>query len=336
MVEGASGLTNTMIARERPRYEKSARRLTWPSGAVAEMYSAARPASLRGPQFDLVWADELVKWREAEAAFTMAQMGLRLGPAPRMLVTSTPSGRKEIKRLIAGPETVVTRAGTAVNARNLSAGFLSSLEQLYGGTALARQEIGGEILEDDETALFRRAWIDAARVRRAPRLVRVVIGVDPPVSTGPRAAACGIVAAGRCAEGGIYVLADGSVRGLSPGGWTGRVMRLAEMYEADEIVVETNQGGALVRELLEKAGAGRLRVTAVHASEGKRQRAEPVALRYERGEVHHLGPLSELEDEMCLFGGAGWGGASPDRMDALVWAVTALGRREAVVRVREM
>ncbi len=336
MVEGESGLVNAMRASERPRYVKTLRRLTWASGAVAEMYSAARPNSLRGPQFDLVWADELVKWRHPEAALDNVQLGLRLGPRPRMLVTSTPSGGKVIRRLVSAPETVVTRAPTATNARNLSRGFLASLEALYGGTALARQEIGGEILEDDETALFRRAWFDASRVRKAPTLIRVVVGVDPPASQGPCAAACGIVAAGLCADGDIYVLADASVRGLSPAGWADRVMGAAELCGADEVVAERNQGGDMVRELLEKAGAGRLRVTTVHASVSKRLRATPVALLYEQGRVHHVGVLAEMEDEMCVFGGTQSGEASPDRMDALVWAVKALSRKAREPGVRTL
>jgi len=336
MVEGPSGLLNTLTPGERPLYVKTMRRMSWPSGAVAEMFSAARPNSLRGPQFDLVWADEIVKWRHPDAAMAMAQMALRLGPNPRMLVTSTPSARPVIARLIGGPETVVTRAPTSANARNLSAGFLQSLEALYGGSALARQEIGGEILEDDETALFRRAWIDAGRVRAAPPLKRVVVGVDPPASAGARAAACGIVVAGLARDGDVYVLADASVRGLSPASWAERVTSLAALYGADEVVAEANQGGDMVRDLLERSGAGRLRVTTVHARDGKRARAQPVALMYETGRVHHAGSLKALEDEMCLFGGEGNAGESPDRMDALVWAVAALTRKTSEPRVRVM
>ncbi len=337
MVEGESGLINTMTPCERPRYVKSIRRLSWPSGAVAEMFSAARPNSLRGPQFDLVWADELVKWRHGEAALAMVQMALRLGPAPRMLVTSTPSARPIIKRLLTAPETVTTRAPTAANARNLSAGFLASLEALYGGSALARQEIGGDILEDDETALFRRSWIDAARVRAAPELKRVVVGVDPPVGAGPRAAACGIVAAGVARDRHLFVLEDATLRHASPAQWAERAMRCAMAHGAEEIVAEANQGGEMVRALLEAAGKGRLRVTLVRATDGKRARAQPAALMYERGHVHHAGAFGALEDEMCLYGGeSDDSGPSPDRMDALVWALTALMKDVAVPRVRAL
>jgi phage terminase large subunit-like protein len=333
MVEGQSGLLNVLNPAERPHYHYTARRLEWPNGAVAEMFSGARPNSLRGPQFDAIWADELAKWRYPDATMAMAQLALRLGTRPRMLITTTPSARPEISRLLVTPEVALTRAPTAVNARNLSDGFLASLEAVYGGTALARQELGGEILEDDETALFRRAWIDAARVRAAPPLKRVVVGVDPPAGAGPRAAACGIVAAGMAGDGHFYVLEDASVRGQSPAQWAARAMRCAEANGAAEIVAEANQGGEMVRALLEAAGMGRLRVTLVRATDGKRARAQPSALKYERGFVHHAGAFGALEDEMCLFGGERDSGVSPDRMDALVWALTSLMRRVASPRV---
>lgn len=334
MVEGPSGLLNPTWSAARPRWMSARRLLTWPNGARAELFSAAKPAMLRGPQFDLLWADEFVKWKNPQAVLDMAQMALRLGPQPRMLVTTTPARHPALRALLAGAETRATHAPTGANARHLSPRFLSSLERAYGGSALARQEIGGEILEDDETALFRRAWIDAGRVDAAPKLVRVVVGVDPPVSVGARADACGIVVAGRCAEGRIYVLADATVRGLTPAGWAARVKRAADAHEADAVVVETNQGGALVSDLLRKAGEGAVRVIAVHAGASKRTRAEPVALLYETGRVHHVGALSALEDEMCLFGGADWTGKSPDRVDALVWAVTALSGGAGGPRVR--
>ena len=326
MVEGESGLLNTAVVADRPRFERGAGRLRWRSGAVGEIYSATRASVLRGPQFDLIWADEFAKWREAQAAFDMAQMGLRLGDAPKMLVTTTPARVRHMRALIADPATARTHAPTRANGWRLAPGFIAELQRRYGASALGRQEIGGEMLEDDETALFRRAWIDAARVGEAPQLERVVVGVDPPVTSGGKADACGIVAAGRAADGAIYVLADMTVQGLSPAGWAKRVQRAVEAHEADAVVVETNQGGELVSDLLKKMADGGARVARVHAREGKRQRAEPVALLYETGRVHHVGSLSELEDEMCLFGGDAGGGASPDRVDALVWAVSALGR----------
>ncbi len=334
MVEGDSGLLNIAPAGERPGYERYAGRLRWKSGAVAEIFSATRASVLRGPQFDLIWADEFAKWKDAEAAFDMAQMGLRLGPHPRMLVTTTPARVKHMQRLVADASVARSHAPTAANGWRLAPGFMEELERRYGASALARQEIHGEMLEDDETALFRRAWIDAGRVRAAPKLMRVVVGVDPPVSSGRKADACGIVVAGRCAAGDVYVLADMTVQGLTPAGWAKRVRRAVEAHEADAVVVETNQGGELVSDLLKASTEGGARVARVHARAGKRMRAEPVALMYETGRVHHVGALSQLEDEMCLFGGTAGGGASPDRVDALVWAVSALTGGEGAPRVR--
>ena len=334
MVEGDSGLLNVAPNGERPAYERYPGRLRWRSGAVAEMFSATRASALRGPQFDLIWADEFAKWREAQAAFDMAQMGLRLGETPRMLVTTTPARGAHMRALMADDAAVKTHAPTQANAWRLAPGFVDELERRYGASALGRQEIGGEMLEDDGTALFRRAWIDAARVRAAPELERVVVGVDPPVSSGGKADACGIVVAGRAADGDIYVLADATVQGLTPAGWAKRVARALSLHEADTVVVETNQGGELVSDLLKKTAEGEARVTAVQARKDKRTRAEPVALMYETGRVHHVGSFPDLEDEMCLFGGADGGGASPDRVDALVWAVSALDRSGKGPRVR--
>ena len=334
MVEGESGLLNIAPAGERPAYEFNAGRLTWKSGAVAEIFSATRASVLRGPQFDLIWADEFAKWRDAQAAFDMAQMGLRLGAHPRMLVTTTPARAAHMRALVDDTTAVKTHASTRATGWRLAPGFVAELERRYGSSALARQEIHGEMLEDDETALFRRAWIDAARVREAPKLTRIVVGVDPPVTSGGKADACGIVVAGRCAAGDVYVLHDATVQGLTPAGWAKRVKRTLEAHEADAVVVETNQGGELVSDLLKKSAKGGARVTRVHARAGKRMRAEPVALLYETGRVHHVGLLRELEDEMCLFGGAAGGGASPDRVDALVWAVSALAQSGQGPRVR--
>ena len=326
MVEGDSGLLNVAPNGERPAYERYPGRLRWRSGAVAEMFSATRASALRGPQFDLIWADEFAKWREAQAAFDMAQMGLRLGETPRMLVTTTPARGAHMRALMADDAAVKTHAPTQANAWRLAPGFVDELERRYGASALARQEIYGEMLADDETALFKRAWIDAGRVSETPKLTRVVVAVDPPVTSGRKADACGIVVAGRCAAGEVYVLADMTVQGLTPAGWAARVKRAVAAHEADVVVVEANQGGELVSDLLKKVGEDQMRVTPVHARTGKRTRAEPVALAYETGRVHHVGSLPDLEDEMCLFGGADWDGKSPDRTDALVWAVTALGK----------
>ena len=334
MVEGPSGLLNPVWRAARPDWHATRRRLVWPGGARAEIFSAAKPSMLRGPQFDLLWADEFAKWKDPKAVLDIAQLALRLGPRPRMLVTTTPAALPDMRALIGEAETRTTHAATHANAHHLSPRFLTSLEAIFGGGALARQEIGGELLEDDETAVFRRAWIDAARVAVAPRLTRVVVGVDPAVSAGPRSDACGIVAAGRCAAGEIYVLGDATAQGLTPAGWAGRVMQTVRLHEADAVVVEVNQGGDLVSALLKAAGEGQVRVTPARAGVSKRTRAEPVGLMYETGRVHHVGRFPALEDEMCVFGGRNWRGKSPDRVDALVWAVTALGLGGPEPRVR--
>jgi phage terminase large subunit-like protein len=325
MVHGVSGLLNRALGPDRPVLEANADRLRWRSGAVAEIFSATRASVLRGPQFDLIWADEFAKWRDAGAAFDMAQMALRVGDHPRMLVTTTPARIKPLKAMIADRVTVTTRAPTQTNGWRLAPGFVADLERRYGGTALGRQEMGGEMLEDDETALWKRAWIDAARVMRAPeKLARVIVAVDPPVSTGRRADACGIVVAGRDGDGQIYVLADRTVQGLSPAGWATAVKRASEAFGADAIVVESNQGGDLLSDVLNQAGLGGTRIIKVHAGASKRVRADPAAVLYEQGRVSHVGCLNALEDEMCLFGGVDAGSASPDRVDALVWAISKL------------
>ncbi len=334
MVEGASGLMRPADPAMAPRCEPSKRRLTWASGAVAEWFSAEDPEQLRGPQFDLVWADEFAKWRRPRETFDMAQFALRLGARPRMLLTTTPRNVAALKALLDDPAVAVTRAATTANAANLPASFLERVERLYGGSRLGRQELEAELLQDDERALWRRRWIDAARVRAAGDLVRVVVAVDPPVTSGPRADACGVVVAGLGRDGDVYVLADRTVEGLSPMGWALKVRAAARDFAAARVVVETNQGGELVSELLTRVGGDALRVAPVRAGASKRARAEPVATLYEQGRVRHVGSLPMLEDEMCLFGSDAMKG-SPDRVDALVWAVSDLvGAGWAEPRVR--
>lgn len=335
MVEGRSGLLHPLLPAMRPRFEPSKRQIVWPNGAVGELFSAEDPEQLRGPELDLIWADEFAKWRYPQAAFDMAQMTLRAGLRPRMLVTTTPRRMAALKALLAGPGAVTTRATTADNRMHLAADFLARMDALYGGSRLGRQELMAEILEDDETALWQRDWIDAGRVAAPPALKRVVVAVDPPVTQSAAADACGIVVAGCAADGALYVLADRTVQGLSPAGWAGAVRRAVEAFEVQTIVVETNQGGDLVTALLRQAGGDAVRVKPVRASASKAVRAEPVAMLYEQGRVHHVGALPALEDEMCLFGGEAKGAGSPDRVDALVWALSELmPGREAMARVR--
>ncbi len=335
MVDGASGLLAIHPSGERPSYSVSRRELTWPNGAVAQLFSAEDPESLRGPQFGAAWADELAKWRYADAAWDMLQFCLRLGDRPRQAVTTTPRPIPLLKRLIADPATAISRARTEANAANLAPSFLSAVVGRYQGTRLGRQELDGELIEDRPDALWQRAALDAARVDAAPPLTRIVVAVDPPVTSGPRADACGIVAAGRAEDGRAYVLADASAQGLGPVDWARAAVRLHESVDADCIVAEVNQGGELVAQLLRQV-APNIAVRMVRAMRGKYLRAEPVAALYERGLVAHAGVWPALEDQMCDFGPGGLSnGRSPDRVDALVWALTELMLNErAGPRVR--
>jgi phage terminase large subunit-like protein len=335
MVEGPAGLLRVSPRSERPTWVASRRRLEWPNGAIGHAFSAEDPEQLRGPQFDAAWCDELAKWRHVDATFDMLQFGLRLGQRPRQLITTTPRPIPLIKRLLADPRTAVTRAATQANAAHLSPAFLDEVLARYAGTRLGRQEIDGEVIEERADGLWTRAMIEAARVRAAPPLRRIVIGLDPPASDRPGADACGIVAAGLAEDGCVYVLEDASVQGLSPAGWANKAVALFHRLKADAMVAEVNQGGDMVRAVLAQVER-RLPLRTVHATRGKWLRAEPVAMMYQQGKVKHVDPpLTALEDEMCDFGMGGLSsGGSPDRLDALVWAVTELiTRRRAEPRV---
>jgi len=321
MVFGDSGIMACSPPDRRPAYLATRRKLVWPNGAEAQLFSAADPESLRGPQFDAAWCDELAKWRKGDKAWDMLQFGLRLGTRPRQVVTTTPRDNALLRLILSDPATVMTTAPTAANRANLAAEFLESVTRRYAGTHQGRQELGGEFLTEAPGALFSRSAIEAARVRAAPQMDRVVIGVDPPVTSGPDADACGIVAVGRAGEA-FYVLADCSVRAVTPAAWAARVVEAYRDHGADRIVAEVNQGGELVVEMIRRVDA-HAPVTSVRASRGKAARAEPVSLLYERGLVRHVGAHPALEDELCAFGE---GGHSPDRVDALVWALAELMR----------
>ena len=324
MVEGVSGVLAVHREDERPEWIPTRRLLQWQNGAVAQVFSSEDPESLRGPQFSAAWLDELAKWRHAEATFDMLQFGLRLGGRPRQVVTTTPRPIDLLKRLMADTRTAVTHAGTRANAYNLAPAFVETVLQRYHGTRLGRQEIDGEIIEERPDALWTRARIEAGRVAAAPALMRVVVAVDPPGSARKGADACGLVAAGRDNEGAIYVLADESAGGLTPQGWATKAIALWRRLQADALVAEMNFGGDMVRAVIREVDSN-VPVMAVRATRGKYLRAEPVAQLYEQGRVHHVGTFPALEDEMCDFGLDGLSsGRSPDRFDALVWAVTAL------------
>jgi phage terminase large subunit-like protein len=337
MIEGPSGIR--AVARgTRPRFEPSRRRLVWESsGAVAQMFSSEDPESLRGPQFDAAWCDELAKWKNLEATFDMLQFGLRLGQRPQMLVTTTPRPVALLKKLMADRAFHLTRMATRENAGNLAPGFLAGVEKRYGGTRLARQELDGELVEDRADSLWKRGGLEATVSVERDALTRIVVAVDPPATGRRSSAACGIVVAGLTRDGLGVVLEDGTVEAAAPAQWAGRAVALFHRWEADRIVAEVNQGGDMVAEVIRSVDAS-VPVTAVRANRGKWLRAEPVATLYEQGKVGHAARMTALEDEMCDFGPDGLsGGRSPDRVDALVWAITELMlKRSATPRVRDI
>jgi phage terminase large subunit-like protein len=324
MLEGESGLLNVGPPHERPIWMASRKRLEWPSGAVGEVFSADDPESLRGPQFEAAWCDELAKWRYADATFDMLQFGLRLGKRPRQLITTTPRPLPLIKRLLTDPRTRVTRAPTSANRDYLSPTFFEAVVGRYAGTRMGRQELDGELIEDRPDALWSRALIEACRVTAPPALSKIVVAIDPPGTSRKGADACGIVVTGRSESGWFYVLEDASAAGLSPSAWASKAVALYRRYNANNIVAEVNMGGEMVRAVLREVDHT-VPIKEVHATRGKYLRAEPVAALYEQGKVKHVGCFPDLEDEMCDFGVEGLSsGGSPDRLDAMVWGITSL------------
>ena len=331
MVEGESGILAICPPDRCPQFEPSLRRLSWPNGAEATLYSAGEPESLRGPQHGYAWCDEVAKWDNANSramrAWDNLQFGLRLGELPRCLATTTPRAVPLVRKLTAvrGGDIAISGGSTEDNTANLSARFLRDIRTSYGKTALGRQELDGELLEDIEGALWTRAMLEGSR-EDAPSspLVRTVVAVDPPVSG--RGDACGIVVCALGEDGIGRVLADCSLEKPSPERWARKVAQVAESWAADRVVAEANQGGDMVASVLRAADIS-LPLKLVHASKGKVARAEPVAALYETGRIRHVGLLAKLEDQLCgmLSGGGYQGpGRSPDRADALVWAVTEL------------
>lgn len=326
MVEGDSGLLAIAPQGRRPAFEPSLRRLRWPNGALAFIYSAEEPDGLRGPQHHAAWCDELAKWRFDRECWMNLDMGLRLGSNPRACITTTPRPTALLRQLLAREDAVLVRGASHENHRHLPEAFLAAMDAHYGGTRLGRQELLGELIEEPQGALWSRALLDRCREGATPALVRVVVGVDPPVTSGDKADACGIVAAGLDAKGHGHVLRDDTLQGASPDGWARAVVQCARVVEADRVIAEANNGGELVRSVLHQVEPN-LPVTLVRASRGKVARAEPVAALYEQGRVHHVGAFAALEDELaglCLGGAYQGPGHSPDRADAMVWALTHL------------
>lgn len=329
MVEGDSGILKISPPWFRPIYEPSKRRLTWPNGAIATTFSADEPNALRGPQYDGAWADELAAWRFDRDAWDQLQFGLRLGQDPKVIVTTTPRPTPLVKELVADAATRLTRGSTYENAGNLAPRFLKKLLAKYEGTRLGRQEIEGAILDDNPGALWKRAWIEAKRKRLGdplPAMRRIVVAVDPAVSTDSASAETGIVVVGLGVDNLGYVLDDGSSQ-HSPGEWGNRVLDLFDERKADRVIGEVNNGGNLVEANLFAAARGKNRqpppYKAVHASRGKATRAEPVATLYEQGKVVHVGAFPYLEDQLCSWNPSE-DDKSPDRLDALVWGLTEL------------
>jgi len=331
MVEGESGLLAVHPPAFRPLFEPSKRRLTWPNGARATLYNAIEPDQLREPQHDAPWVDELAKWRHAAATWDQLQFGLRLGPRPRQVVTTTPRPIRTLKDLMEDPDTVITRGTSYENMAHLAPAFVKRIIRRYEGTRLGREELNAEILEDLPGALWTRVRIEDLRRRSAPDLRRIVVAVDPAVGGGTGSDETGIVVAGLGDDGHGYVLEDLSLRG-SPDGWARRAVAAYRRWQADRIVGEVNNGGELVEHVLRTVDPG-VAYKAVRASRGKVARAEPVAALDEQGRVHHVGAFPELEDQMCALGrdfDRATAGFSPDRVDTRVWALTELMLQDAL------
>lgn len=324
MVEGESGLLNIADPARRPYWEPSKGRLTWPNSAIATIYSADRPDRFRGPQHDFAWCDELAAWRYP-AAWDQLMLGLRLGKDPRVVVTTTPRPTRLVRALLADPTVAVTRGTTYDNRANLAPAFVQQIIRRYEGTRLGRQELLAELLDDVPGALWTHAMIDDARAGRAPELRRVVVAVDPAASSGEEADETGIIVAGKDHAGHGWVLADLSGH-YTPAEWARRAVAAYREHKADRIVAEINQGGEMVEATLRMIDPN-VPFAAVRAARGKVVRAEPAAALYEQGRVHHLGAFPQLEDQMCAFTSdfdRRAAGFSPDRVDALVWALCDL------------
>jgi predicted phage terminase large subunit-like protein len=324
MVEGESGILAISPPWFRPSYEPSKRRLTWPNGAMATTYSADEPERLRGPQHSGAWCDELAAWRYPET-WDMLQFGLRLGSHPRTIVTTTPKPTRLIRDLLQRKDCHVTRGSTYDNRSNLAKPFLDAIVKKYEGTRLGRQELYAEVLADVPGALWTQRGLDDYRVTKAPDLVRIVVGVDPAVTSGEDANENGILVAGISGSSSAYVLEDWSQR-ATPDEWARKAVAAYRKHEADCIVAEANQGGEMVKQVIKSVAD--VPVKLVRATRGKYVRAEPVSALYEQGRVHHVGVMTQLEEQMTSFtperAADRSDGFSPDRVDALVWAITEL------------
>lgn len=329
MVFGESGVLAISPPDRRPIWVAGRRMLVWPNGAQAQIFSASEPESLRGPQFDAVWADELAKWRKASETWDMLQFCLRLGEDPRTCVTTTPRRTKVLRDLLEKPSTVRTHARTQANRANLASGFIEEIEATYAGTSLGRQEIDGEMLDDVAGSLWNLQQLAVLQVAAPPDCTRIVVAIDPPGTSHAGSDACGIIVAGVVMSGPVqdwrgYVLEDATISAARPTDWAKAAIAAMERHSADRLVAEVNQGGDMVEAVLRQIDP-LVSYRSVHASKGKIARAEPIAALYEQGRIAHLRGLGDLEDQMCQMTAQGFAGSgSPDRVDALVWALQDL------------
>ena len=329
MVFGESGLMNCVPPDRRPKWEATRKRLVWPNGAVAQLFSAHDPESLRGPQFDAAWVDELAKWKKGRDTWDMLQFGLRLGDHPRQVVTTTPQNTAILREILNNASTVSTSAPTSANRANLAKSFLQEVTEKYGGTRLGRQELEGELLTETEGALWTSDILQNIVSDHIPVMDRVVVAVDPSVTGGAASDACGMIVAGAVTTGPptkwrAYVLADLTVDAASPQVWAEAAIKAFHTHDADRIVAEVNQGGDLVEAVI-RQNDPLVPYKSVRATRGKTARAEPVAALYEQGRVKHVRGLGALESQMAEMTTRGFTGrGSPDRVDALVWALTDL------------
>ncbi|WP_073332958.1 DNA-packaging protein [Wenxinia saemankumensis] len=329
MVFGESGLLATSPPDRRPEWRATRRMLEWPNGAQATLHSASEPESLRGPQFDAAWVDELAKWKKGEDAWRMLALALRLGEDPRVCATTTPRSGPLLRQIMDLPSTVVTHAVSEANAANLAPGFLREMRAMLGAGALASQELDGVYIETPPGALWSHDLIARARGPRPDGIDRIVVAVDPPASGHSRSDACGIVVAGAVAgasrtEWRACVLEDATVEAASPHVWARAAVEAYHRHGADRLVAEVNMGGAMVAAVVRQVDP-LVNYRAVHATKSKGVRAEPVAALYEQGRIVHAGAFPALEAEMLLMTARGYDGpGSPDRVDALVWALSDL------------
>lgn len=326
MIEGESGILNICPPWDRPIYSPSNRKITWSNGATAHVYSAETPERLRGPQHSHAWCDELCAWQYQQETWDNLMFGLRLGRKPRTCITTTPKPTKVLMDLVESKNVIVIKGTTYDNLSNLASTFRDEIISKYEGTRLGRQELNAEILQDVLGALWQRDQIEADRVSKIPDLIRIVVSIDPPVTSGDNADECGIIVAGIDHDKNGYVLADLSSQGKTPLEWCRDAIKAYYEWSADRIVAEVNQGGEMIETLLRQVD-NKVSYKAVWATRGKVIRAEPIAALYEQHKIKHVGTHPNLEDQMCQFTldfSKKSMGYSPDRVDAVVWAFTEL------------